>query len=138
MSSTPTNSPHVAIAALIVTLSCPAMASSDVALSTEYARCESKSGGVTASLQECLSAEYRRQDLRLNAAYKALLEKISPVKAEELRKVQRAWLAYVDAKCGYLFDEEDFNGSMDRLEAQHCQVAERARRARELEALLTR
>ncbi len=84
---------------------------------------------------DCMGAEYERQDKRLNVAYKGLLANLPSKKADELRKVQRTWVAYVEGQCGFLYDAEDFSGSADRLAAQSCQVEERARRAEHLERL---
>jgi uncharacterized protein YecT (DUF1311 family) len=52
--------------------------------------------------------------------------------------VQRAWLAYVEAECGFLYDNEAFSGTSDRVEASSCNVTERARRAADLEGILER
>ena len=49
--------------------------------------------------------------------------------------MQRAWLAYVGPKCAFLFDSDTYSGQQDRLNAQYCEVLERARRAAELEDL---
>ncbi len=84
---------------------------------------------------DCLAVEFKRQDVRLNVAYKQLLAKLSPKKADELRRVQRAWLAYVEGECSFLYDADDFSGSLDHLTAESCQVEERAKRANSLEGL---
>jgi uncharacterized protein YecT (DUF1311 family) len=92
-------------------------------------------GGVTPTMQDCLASEFVHQDKRLNLAYQKLLTRLSKPKAVELRKVQRIWISYVEAKCGFLYDGEDFNGTADRLEANYCSVNERAQLAEELELL---
>jgi uncharacterized protein YecT (DUF1311 family) len=104
-------------------------------LSAAYEQCIKKAEAVTPSLMKCESEERERQDKRLNAAYQALLSKLTKAKAEELRKVQRAWLVYSEAKCGFWYDSEEFSGQLERLIASHCSVVERARRATELEVL---
>jgi len=104
-------------------------------LSGTYELCEQKSGSVDQALMDCESAEFDRQDKRLNSNYRALLATISKSKGDELRKVQRAWLTFVEGKCGFLYDGTDYNGSLNRLMATHCEVIERARRADELEWL---
>jgi uncharacterized protein YecT (DUF1311 family) len=76
--------------AIGLTLSASPSWSADRGLSADYARCEERAKGETPALMDCLDAEFRRQDARLNVAYKALLVAMSPKKAEELRKVQRA------------------------------------------------
>jgi uncharacterized protein YecT (DUF1311 family) len=104
-------------------------------LSAEFSRCIDRSEGATFAVMDCQSAEFARQDKRLNVAYQRLLATLSPAKAEELRKVQRAWLAYAEPKCSFLHDNENFNGQMNRMMASRCAVVERARRAEELELL---
>lgn len=49
----------------------------DVPLSKTYSQCMEQSGGVTAAMVECITAEYKRQDTRLNQAYKALSKDLS-------------------------------------------------------------
>lgn len=110
--------------------------SEDGGMSPEYSRCEARAQSETPALMDCLDSEYKWQDKRLNMAYKSALTNLSPKKADELRKVQRAWLAYVEGQCGFLYDADDFSGSLDRLRAQYCQVDERAKRASLLESLV--
>lgn len=106
-----------------------------VKLSPRFARCVQAAAGATPETADCHSEEWERQDKRLNAAYRQLLSQLPPAKATELRAVQRAWLAYVGPKCAFLFDSDTYSGQQDRLNAQYCEVLERARRAAELEDL---
>lgn len=106
-----------------------------VKLSPRFARCVQAAAGATPATADCQSEEWERQDKRLNAAYRQLLSQLPPGKAAELRAVQRAWLAYVGPKCAFLFDSDTYSGQQDRLNAQYCEVLERARRAAELEDL---
>lgn len=46
---------------------------------------------------ECIDVELKRQDARLNAAYRVALKEQGP----ELRDVQRAWLAWVELQCEF-------------------------------------
>jgi uncharacterized protein YecT (DUF1311 family) len=110
----------------------------DVPLSKAFGQCVDKSGGADFAVIACLGTEYTRQDKRLNDAFRKLLVRVSKQKGEELRKVQRAWLAYIQAECGFLYDKEAFAGTADRVEASSCNVTERARRAADLESLLVR
>lgn len=112
-----------------------AQAKKEPILSGAYEQCEQKSGSVDQALMDCESAELDRQDKRLNSDYQSLLSALSKSKGDELRKVQRAWLAFVESKCGFLSDGTDYNGSLNRLVASHCKVVEGARRADELEWL---
>ncbi len=110
-----------------------ALAADASLLSADFAKCSKSAESVTSAIMACQSQEWSRQDKRLNIAYQALLARLTPKKADELRAVQRAWLAYEKAKCGFYFDGEDFNGTLNRVEASYCAVVERARRAEELE-----
>ena len=123
-----------AVALCLASGAVSAWSSDEPKLSAEYDRCVGATTA-TSSLLSCEAAEWKQQDKRLNVAYAALQANLSKAKVEELRKVQRTWLGYVRAKCGFLFDGEDFNGSLDRLAANYCEVVERARRADELEVL---
>jgi len=114
----------------------PAFAADTVKLTAEYEKCGARAESNTSRLQDCEAAEFERQDRRLNSAYRSLLPLLPKSKAEELRTVQRKWLEYIEAKCGFWFDREDFNGTLDRLVANHCNVVERARRADEIQVLI--
>ena len=107
-----------------------------VELTPQFGECVAKSDGGDFSALECQGAEFTRQDKRLNEAYRKTLARLPKAKAEELRKVQRAWFAFVEAKCGFLYDNHEFSGTLDRVAASYCGVEERARRAAELEQLL--
>ncbi len=113
-----------------------AHAGEKVPLSKELAQCIGKSGGSDFAMIECNGTEYTKQDRRLNDAYRKLLARVSKPKAEELRKVQRAWIAYVEAHCKFLYDNDELAGTLDRLAASNCSVTERATRATDLESLL--
>jgi uncharacterized protein YecT (DUF1311 family) len=123
------------LATTTLVIAIPAFGANEPLLSPEFAKCSTAADGVTPATMECQGQEWNRQDKRLNIAYRLLLAKLSPKKSSELRTVQRAWVAYAEAKCGFYFDGEDFNGSLNRVEASYCAVVERARRAEELERL---
>lgn len=48
---------------------------------------------------ECNARELRSQDARLNAAYKAVLARRSPVRKGDLRTDERNWIEARDRKC---------------------------------------
>lgn len=56
-------------------------------------------GGSAAGRRECLGAENKRQDARMNAAYKKALERLSPPRQTLLRDSQRSWLRFVGNQC---------------------------------------
>lgn len=124
--------------ACLLVAACTSALAEDVALSPEFDRCEKAAGGETFRLLDCQSKEFARQDKRLNEDYRHLLSKLSANKGSELKRVQRAWAAYVKPKCDFYFDNTEFNGQADRLGASRCEMVERARRAIELEQLSNR
>ena len=57
-------------------LSPPPVAAADREMTQEYSTCLEKSNGVTIEMINCILAETRRQDARLNENYKSLSENI--------------------------------------------------------------
>ena len=55
-----------------------------------------------------------------------------PLRQAQLQQVQRAWIKYRDANCGF-YDDPD-GGSLARVSANDCMMATTTRRARELES----
>jgi uncharacterized protein YecT (DUF1311 family) len=53
------------------------------------------------AMNECAGKKLQESDQKLNAAYRALLAKVSKQGGEQLRKTQRAWLAWRDAQCTF-------------------------------------
>ena len=103
----------------------------DIGLSKQHTACMDKTGGTTAGMIECITAETKRQDLRLNKAYKAVMADLSPERKKQLQESQRAWIKFRDANCGF-YDDPD-GGSLARVSANDCMVTSTAARARELE-----
>lgn len=124
----------ILIAAALSPISC-VFADSDTKLSAEFDKCINKSGGSDPAMLECNSAEWKRQDVRLNAAYKKAMSTLAPDKRKELQEVQRLWLKYAEAKCRFYYDSTEFNGTLDRYAAASCSTTERAARATELERI---
>jgi uncharacterized protein YecT (DUF1311 family) len=53
------------------------------------------------AMNECAGKKLQESDQQLNAAYRALLGKVSKQGADQLRQTQRAWLAWRDAQCTF-------------------------------------
>lgn len=64
------------------------------ALRDSYRQCLDKSDGITAKVNECVHAESEYWESRLNAAYKALMEKLDPEAQKSLTQAERTWLNY--------------------------------------------
>ena len=105
----------------------------DVSFSKQYGLCMEQSGGVTSVMVECITAEYKRQDTRLNQAYKALGKDLSATRKKQLQEAQRAWLKFRDANCTF-YDDPD-GGTLARVMANECMLTLTAQRAKELETL---
>jgi uncharacterized protein YecT (DUF1311 family) len=50
----------------------------DIALTKQFSSCMDQSNGVTINMIECIDAETKRQDARLNKAYKNVMDQLSP------------------------------------------------------------
>ena len=125
--------PRVLLAALAIAGVPGAASASETGLSKQYAVCMDQSGGTTLAMIECISAETRRQDVRLNKAYKALMAEVTSPRKAQLQDAQRAWIKYRDANCAF-YDDPD-GGTLARVNANGCMMNATADRARELERL---
>jgi uncharacterized protein YecT (DUF1311 family) len=100
-------------------------------LSETFVSCLDKAGGVSAAMKECVSAEYKRQDERLNRSYIKLMGSLSAERRDALREAERTWLKFRDANCQYYDDPG--GGSAAPIEASYCRLKATADRAKELE-----
>jgi uncharacterized protein YecT (DUF1311 family) len=91
------------------------------------------SNGVTINMLECIDAETKRQDLRINKAYKTVMDQLTPERKKQLQQAQRAWITYRDANCQFYFDPD--GGSLARVSANDCFMSATATRSKELEAM---
>src|SRR5215471_14226868 len=71
-------------------LSTPLIAAADREMTQEYSTCLEKSNGVTIEMINCILAETRRQDARLNENYKRLISKLAT--SEKTRWLKRSVL----------------------------------------------
>ncbi|WP_322092205.1 lysozyme inhibitor LprI family protein [Paraburkholderia bannensis] len=53
------------------------------------------------AMDECVGRAMKADDAKLNETYTALLAKVSKDGANQLRKAQRAWVAWRDAQCEF-------------------------------------
>ncbi len=103
----------------------------DANLTKQFSVCMDKSGGVTQHMVECIDAEIKRQDARLNKAYKAVVADLNPERKKQLLGAQRAWLKFRDTNCDFYDDPE--GGTTARVQAVDCVMTMTANRATELE-----
>lgn len=99
-------------------------------LSASFAACMDKSGGVTAEMHACISAEHTCQDQQLNRNYQALVAELTPARKKQLQTAQRLWLQYRDANCHFYADPD--GGTMAGIAAADCVLQMTAGRAQEL------
>jgi uncharacterized protein YecT (DUF1311 family) len=105
----------------------------DIGLTTQFTQCMERSNGVTINMIECIDAETKRQDLRINKVYKIAMDQLSPERKKQLQQAQRAWINYRDANCQFYFDPD--GGSLARVSANDCFMSATATRAKELEVI---
>ena len=123
------------VAALTVALfwSAGLLAAKD--MTKEYLACVGKAEGMADKTLDCVSAEFDRQDSRLNDAYKKLISKLSKERAKSLVEAQRAWIKFRDANCGFYHDPD--GGSAAHIAGNECMLNATVDRANELENLLS-
>ena len=73
----------------------------------------------SAATQACLKKHLQSAQKRLNAIYKRLGEKLDPEKQEEMKELQKSWLAYRDGECMWE-SENSVTPSMKRLNELSC------------------
>ena len=105
--------------------------SDETLLSKQYSACMDRFSSSTADMVGCMTAETKRQDTRLNAAYQAAMALQTPERKKQLQQVQRLWIQYRDANCGFYMDPQ--GGTLARLSANDCVMTSTAQRAKELE-----
>jgi len=123
----------IAVIGLVLLLSTSLAVPADRELTQEHSACLEKSHGITAEMINCMLAETRRQDARLNENYKKLLSKSATERKNALIEAQRAWIRFRDANCGFYADPE--GGSAARMAANECILNATADRAKELQLL---
>jgi uncharacterized protein YecT (DUF1311 family) len=87
--------------------------------------------GVTAAMADCVIAELRIEDARLNAVYKRVIAGLDEAAEENLRQTQRAWIAERDRRCR----AEAAGGTIDRINIPACVLDVTIERTKQLEAM---
>ena len=101
-------------------------------LSQKFGACMDKSDGVTVNMMDCIDAEIKRQDVRLNKAYKTLMTvELPPERKKQLQAAQRAWIKFRDLNCDFFHDPN--GGTIAGVNANSCMMQMTADRAKELE-----
>lgn len=82
-------------------------------------------------MHNCIGAEFRRQDARLNLVYSNLLKRLPKPRQDLLRAAELHWIAFRDANCAF-YDDAD-GGTAATLAAASCGLRMTAERADELD-----
>ena len=88
----------------------------------------------TADMVNCNVKESKVQDARLNRAYKTALAAQEGARKQQLQDVQRLWIKYRDANCG--FAGSATGGTIDQVNGSGCVLDMTQTRAQELEDLV--
>lgn len=120
---------------LVLTLSCFSQISfaQDIGLTKQFSQCMERSNGVTINMLECIDAETKRQDQRINKAYQNVMAQLTPERKKQLQQAQRAWINFRDANCQFYADPD--GGSLARVSANDCFMSATASRSKELEMM---
>lgn len=95
----------------------------------QYQACNQDS---TLEIVECVGKATKQWDKRLNASYKALMQRAHEGQREPLRAAQRLWIKYRDANCAFYAARE---GSIRQIESAECLRAMTKARTCEIEAV---
>lgn len=121
----------IALFCISLSISCLSFASEPL-LSKQFDACmNTAAGGETFEMLECISAETRRQDALLNAAYKSALQPLTKNRRAQLQEAQRAWMKFRDANCSFYADPD--GGTSASVLSSDCFLTATANRAKELE-----
>jgi uncharacterized protein YecT (DUF1311 family) len=103
----------------------------DAQFTKQFSNCIKKSGGVTSEMLNCIAAETKIQDAQLNRNYKQIMASLSPARKKQLLTVQRLWIQYRDANCGFYADPD--GGTSSAVRSSDCFLRTTASRAQELQ-----
>ena len=120
---------------ILLSTSLTILSANELHYSPQYQSCLDNSGGVTSNMRACINHELKYQDGLLNKYYKQAMKVLDAPKRKELKKVQRLWIKYRDAKCD--FDYGLTGGTMDLIIGDGCFVDMTAQRAEELKSITT-
>ncbi|WP_188112678.1 lysozyme inhibitor LprI family protein [Rhizobium tropici] len=109
-------------------------ATNDYGIRPSYLACAGKAGGITVLMRDCVNAEYKYQDERLNSVYRTLLATLGKGAATHLRDEQRAWIGQRDNQC----EADKAGGTAELINAVDCAALATAERAWQLESRLSR
>lgn len=104
--------------------------------STAYKQCINEAGGAKANKLDCDQEEYKKQDARLNANYKKIMDLLNGKVKQHLLDSQRLWVKYRDATCDIYMYPEITDEFRYELAVMQCYLSEAKGRADYLEDLI--
>ena len=111
---------------------CSSIAQAQDEYSQAYSACM-KTAESTLAMNNCNGAEIKRQDSRLNSAYKKAMAGLEGPQQTQLREAQRAWIKYRDTNCKLYYSLT--GGTIDQLNGAGCVLDMTKARADELSSL---
>ena len=67
--------------------------------SQEYVQCMNTADGISTGMMDCLEAEIKVQEARINQAYVMIMRRLPQAQKASLRIAERAWIKRRDATC---------------------------------------
>ncbi|MDD2609273.1 MAG: lysozyme inhibitor LprI family protein [Giesbergeria sp.] len=106
-------------------------------LSQKFDACMHKADSDRTEIDKCVSAELKRQDVRLNEAYKTIIKMDNnPENKKELQAVQRTWIRFRDLNCELYPITYAGNLDLSIVGSTECKMNVTADRVKALEYLV--
>ncbi|CAH1662248.1 lysozyme inhibitor LprI family protein [Chelatococcus asaccharovorans] len=99
-----------------------------------YDRCIKQANATTITYSTCGSDWLKREDGKLNAAWKRVFAQAQGQTRTDLLDAQRAWIAYKEKACGF-YANGDWGTDSRAIQYPICQAAVIAARTHDLEAI---
>jgi uncharacterized protein YecT (DUF1311 family) len=106
----------------------------EAVLTKEYTICMDKAAGGTLEMKDCISAEFSKQDNRLNTIYKEQMASLPENQKSSLKHAQRTWIKLRDSECKSQSKEEE-GGTLEGIIYGDCVLQKTAIRADEIKAI---
>ena len=100
--------------------------------SQEYRSCIGDSMSSLDALS-CMGKEIKVQEKILNNSYSEALKSLQKFRRKDLKKMQKLWRMYVDAKCNFYYHKESVVGGISDVSS--CKLEEITKRAIELDRI---
>jgi len=103
-------------------------ASAEITFSSDYDRCVNTVSGQFLNI--CMDKELKLQDAKLNKEYHNAMGRIQEFRKEDLKKIQKLWIKYRNAKCEFYYHK--YSGSGGITDSIQCTINETMQRTQEL------